>query len=496
MNAALRLSTIILATFPPALLAQSDGQAAEADPGDRKVRIEITTTEDGRSSRIEREFDLNDERSLQDALRELGVMDELGTIGADENLIIDLRRMRDGGALKDMSLAFALRDEAQAAMHTPRGYLGAYLGMYNTPKSGKGRKEPDVQGIALTKVIADGPADKAGLKDGDVVVAMDGETVGGLSAFTERIRAHKPGDVVMLTVLRDGERSDRQVTLGEAPDAPDAFEFDPWDEPDAPSMIVPMGPRAFLGVNGDEGPEVAGEGARIGSVVDSSAAQRMGLLAGDRIVAINDTPITGFGDLAERIARMEPGATVRVEVLRDGDRRTLTGTLGERRMRSWVMPPLAPMAPLPPFPDEDRATMRREMDELRREMEQLRRTMRSDILREMHVEVGSVEVSPEERALLERKGAVGLDRAPDLGDLRCAPNPSDGFYRIQFNVAERGDLVVDVHNAQGDRIYHETVTGFKGRYERTLDLSDQADGTYFLVVALNGKATPLKLVKH
>jgi len=91
---------------------------------------------------------------------------------------------------------------------------------------------------------------------------------------------------------------------------------------------------------------------------------------------------------------------------------------------------------------------------------------------------------------------VGLDRAPDLGDLRCAPNPSDGFYRIQFNVAERGDLVVDVHNAQGDRIYHETVTGFKGRYERTLDLSDQADGTYFLVVALNGKTTPLKLVKH
>lgn len=498
MNAALRLSTIVLAAFPPALLAQSDGQGTGADPIDRKVRIEITTTEDGHTSRIEREFDLGDDRSLQDALRELGVMDELGTLGADENLIIDLRRLRDGGTLKDMSLAFALRDEALARAQGPRGYLGAYLGMYNTPKSGKGRKEPDVQGIALTQVIADGPADKAGLKDGDVVVAMDGEPVGSLGAFTERIRAHKPGDSVTLTVLRNGDRSDRRVTLGEAPDEPDAFTFelDPWDEPDAPSTVVPMGPRAFLGVNGDEGPEAEGEGARVGSVVDSSAAQRMGLRAGDRIVAINEAPISGFADLAERIAAMEPGGTVRVEVLRDGDRRTLTGTLGERRMRSWVMPPLAPLAPLPPLPDEDRATIRREMDELRREMEQLRRTMRSDILREMHVEVGAVEVSPEERALLERKGVAGLDRAPDLGDLRCAPNPSDGFYRVQFDVAERGDLVVDVHNAQGDRIYHETITGFKGRYERTLDLSDQADGTYFLVVALNGKATPRKLVKH
>lgn len=495
MYASLRSTLLPLVCIPLVLPAQSDDGA-----DDRKVRIEITTTEDGRTSRIEREFDLNDERSLQDALRELGVMEELGTIGADENLIIDLRRLRDGGTLKDMSLAFALRDEAMARARAqePRGYLGAYLGMYNAPKEGKGRKEADVEGIVLTKVIEDGPADKAGLKDGDVVVAMDGDPAGGLAAFTERIRAHKPGDVVTLAVLRDGKRSERQVTLGETTDDPEefTFEFDRWDEPEAPPMTFTMKPRAFLGVNGDEGPETSGEGARVGSVVDSSAAQRMGLQAGDRIVAINEAPITGFGDLAERIAGMEPGTAVQVEVLRDGERRTLTGTLGERRMRSWVMPPMAPLAPLPPLPDEDRATIRREMEELRREMEHLRRTMRSDILREMHVEVGTVEVSPEERALLERKGVSGLDRSPDLGDLRCAPNPSDGFYRIQFDVAERGELVVDVHNAQGDRIYHETITGFKGRYERTLDLSDQADGTYFLVVALDGKATPRKLVKH
>ncbi len=499
MNALLHTSIALLLPLPLTLPAQSSGAN-----DDRKVRIEITTTEDGHTTRVEREFDLSDERSLQDALRELGVLEELGTIGADENLIIDLRRLRDGGALKDMSLAFAMQDEASD--HTPHGYLGAYLGLYNTPKEGKGRKDADLTGIVLTQVIEDGPAHKAGLKDGDVVVAIDGGPVGSLGAFTERIQGHKPGEVATLTIVRDGKRLECPVTLGERPGGPedldldldldDSFSFTFPDAMDMPMMTFQMGPRAYLGVNGADGRETSGEGAHIGSVVDSSAAQRMGLKAGDRIVALNGGAISDFGDLAERIGKMKPGDTAQVEVLRNGTRETLTGTLGEHAPHTWAMPPMAHMAPLEPYPGEDRAEIRREMEQLRREMEELRRTMRSDIRREMHVEVAAVDVTPQERELLRGKGVHGLDDSPALGDLRCFPNPNNGFFRLQFDVADRGDLGVDVHDARGERVYHEVISGFKGRYERTLDLSDQGDGTYYLVITRGDKALARKLIKQ
>jgi len=139
---------------------------------------------------------------------------------------------------------------------------------------------------------------------------------------------------------------------------------------------------------------------------------------------------------------------------------------------------------------------RREMDQLRREMQHLREEMRGEVMREMHVEIGTLEVSKEERDLLKNKGVTAIDNTLTLGDLSCFPNPSSGFFRLQFDVAERGDLNVDVHDASGERVYHETITGFKGRYERTLDLSDKGNGTYFLVITQGDKAQLRKLMKQ
>ena len=136
------------------------------------------------------------------------------------------------------------------------------------------------------------------------------------------------------------------------------------------------------------------------------------------------------------------------------------------------------------------------MDELRIEMEMLRQELGGEVTRQMRVVIGSYTLNDEEKELLEQKGAVDLDNALEVGEVKLFPNPSDGFFRVQFDVAERGDLEVDVHDATGERIYHETITGYKGRYERTLDLSDRADGTYFLVVRQNGRALARKLVKQ
>ncbi|MFG3252803.1 S1C family serine protease [Streptomyces sp. NPDC048172] len=63
-------------------------------------------------------------------------------------------------------------------------------------------------------VTPDGPADKAGLKEGDVVTAADGTAVHGGEELIVRIRSHRPGDKLALTVRRDGDTREVKVTLG------------------------------------------------------------------------------------------------------------------------------------------------------------------------------------------------------------------------------------------------------------------------------------------
>jgi putative serine protease PepD len=71
-------------------------------------------------------------------------------------------------------------------------------------------------GDAGPGVSPDGPADRAGLRSGDVIVKIDGEKVRAPAELIVRLRAHEPGDEVTLVVERDGERLEFTVTLDAA----------------------------------------------------------------------------------------------------------------------------------------------------------------------------------------------------------------------------------------------------------------------------------------
>ncbi len=99
----------------------------------------------------------------------------------------------------------------------------AFLGVRMTPVPG---------GVAVTEVVADGPAEKAGLEPstgteivdgqevptgGDVIVEFAGQDVTSATALQSAVDAKQPGDNVTITVLRDGSRRSIQVTLGVRP---------------------------------------------------------------------------------------------------------------------------------------------------------------------------------------------------------------------------------------------------------------------------------------
>ncbi|HZF68565.1 MAG TPA: M20/M25/M40 family metallo-hydrolase, partial [Gemmatirosa sp.] len=93
----------------------------------------------------------------------------------------------------------------------PRPWLGSIPDM----------SADDAPGMRLQGVSPGSPADKAGLKAGDVVVEMDGKAITDLYSYTDALYAHKPGDVVPMVVLRTGaaggapERVSVTVTLGQ-----------------------------------------------------------------------------------------------------------------------------------------------------------------------------------------------------------------------------------------------------------------------------------------
>jgi len=101
-----------------------------------------------------------------------------------------------------------------------RGY-GAYMGSipdYSTMGAREG-------GVLLSGVRTDGPADRAGLRGGDVIVEMAGVEIHNLYDMTFVLREHRPGETLLVTVSRDGERLSSNVTLGRRGAAP-AADFD------------------------------------------------------------------------------------------------------------------------------------------------------------------------------------------------------------------------------------------------------------------------------
>jgi S1-C subfamily serine protease len=72
----------------------------------------------------------------------------------------------------------------------------------------------DVPGLRLSGVSAGSPAEKAGLKAGDVVVEIDGKPVTDLQSYSDALYARAPGDEITLVYLRGGQRTTVKLTLG------------------------------------------------------------------------------------------------------------------------------------------------------------------------------------------------------------------------------------------------------------------------------------------
>ncbi len=112
-----------------------------------------------------------------------------------------------GGAVTPL---YARVSAAPAMDGDSRGY-GAYLGTIPDFSAMDGSA---TSGVKLADVRAGGPADKAGIKGGDILVEMAGTRIENLYDMTYALQDHKPGETIDVVVIRAGERVTLRATLG------------------------------------------------------------------------------------------------------------------------------------------------------------------------------------------------------------------------------------------------------------------------------------------
>ena len=190
-----------------------------------------------------------------------------------------------------------------------------------TPVLAAGLSLPLDHGALLADVFPDCPAAIAGLKRGDVVLAVDGKAIENGRQLYVTLYRRLAGEVVTLEILRDGQMRRVPVAMGER--------HDPLTGPSRPidprRNLVPRLDLLGVYVDADVVQHLPWLRVRVGVLVVSNVpgaldSKQDGLAPGDVVFGLNRTPITGLDDLRTALDALKPGEPGVLHVERRGER--------------------------------------------------------------------------------------------------------------------------------------------------------------------------------
>jgi serine protease Do len=195
-----------------------------------------------------------------------------------------------------INLVRRVTDEIIRSGKVSWGYLGI-LPQAITPDLAEALGVKAREGILVAEVVEDGPADKAGIKRGDIITEFNGQTAREVDEFRLNVAQAGVGTKVGVQVLRDGDTKKLTVTLGERPTrvaraTPEPAEGE-WLGITVDNVTGPEGRRVA--------PADLEEGVVIVGVVGGSPASEAGLGVGDLIEEVNGTDIRSLDDYQKAI---------------------------------------------------------------------------------------------------------------------------------------------------------------------------------------------------
>jgi serine protease Do len=184
-----------------------------------------------------------------------------------------------------------------------RGQLGVAVQYINSDLAASlGLKE--VKGVLINQVNPGGPADRAGLKSGDVILSMNGTQINDVNALRNMIAATSPGTDVTLAILRNGNQQDMHVKLGEFnPKGNNAVgENRNGASPQGGQLGIQAEPLT-ADIASQLGLPSSTQGLVVDSVDPSGPAADAGIQPGDVIEQINRQPVHSSNDIRAALAK-------------------------------------------------------------------------------------------------------------------------------------------------------------------------------------------------
>jgi serine protease Do len=208
-------------------------------------------------------------------------------------------------------------DQLRSSGRVARGYLGVLIqDVTRELAESFGLRRPS--GALVAQVLPDGPASKAGIRPGDVILEFNGKELNNSAQLPPMVGASRINEPADLVILRGGKRMDFKVTVAELP----------GEDDEAPAKAAtpkpPQPPKAdVLGLVVGEVTDdlrkrggIEGKGGVVVRAVEAGAARAAGVREGDVITLFDGQEVTGPSQFHELVAKTPAGRSVAVLVQR------------------------------------------------------------------------------------------------------------------------------------------------------------------------------------
>ena len=201
-----------------------------------------------------------------------------------------------------------------------RGWLGVSIQEVDSGLAEKlGLDKP--MGALINRVFDDTPAAEFGLQKGDVIVAINDETIKNVNHLRAVVAMYKPTTTVSISILRDGQMQDISVMLSKRsaqalrPTKDSEGHADLWKGLSVQDLTTDLAEK--LGHTTDEGLLISG-------VAPGSAAAKAGLHKGDLILEVENQPVHSVAEFKAAVEKVEDEAKILLLVKHEGQARYVT----------------------------------------------------------------------------------------------------------------------------------------------------------------------------
>ncbi|HCY86184.1 MAG TPA: peptidase [Desulfobacteraceae bacterium] len=200
-------------------------------------------------------------------------------------------------------MATGIIEQLKESSHVSRGWLGVAIQNVSKEMAEYYKLEPG-QGVYVAKAYEDNPAYEAGVRQGDIIISIDGKEINSSRDLTITIANLKVGQKIKVELIRDGDKMTIPVKLGERPDEvadngapgqaePDTFGFmfKQVDDDIAGRLGYPPGINGLI----------------VTDIKQGSLASRSGVRVGDLLVEVNHKKIRTANDYTKIIGKINKG---------------------------------------------------------------------------------------------------------------------------------------------------------------------------------------------